>query len=153
MTNSLDTAPKRTPPPSASDRIDCVYLTCFRSDFSFAATVLYYSRIRLHRAETLEEADFLLTVTAATVLLSDMAFLDGSWRDALQMSSEMHSHVATLVVAENVDQPYLPDSEVCASGACGILWKPLVNDRSINLIRAVDEAARNRMAVAMAGRF
>ena len=32
-----------------NDMIDCVFLTCFQSDFSFLASVLYYSRIRLHR--------------------------------------------------------------------------------------------------------
>lgn len=147
MAHSLYAAPSRVHPPLESGRIDCVYLTCFRSDFSFLATVLYYSRIRLHRAETLEEADFLLTVTLSTVLLSEMTFLDGSWREALRMTCEVHPHVATLVVAEDVDRPYLPDSDAYASGACGILWKPLFNDRTVNLIRAVDEAAHNRMAL------
>jgi DNA-binding NarL/FixJ family response regulator len=130
------------------DRIDCVFLTCFRSDFSFLATVLYYSRIRMHRAETLDEADFLLTVTASTVLLSEMTFLDGSWREALGMASEVHPHVAALVVADPVDRPFLSDRDAYALGACGILWKPLAVDQAINLIRTVDEAARNRVALA-----
>src|ERR1039458_1115216 len=83
------------------NRIECVFLTCFRSDFSFLASVLYYSSIRMHRADTLDEADFLLTVTSSTVLLSDTRFLDGSWREALRMVSEVHPHVAALVVADD----------------------------------------------------
>jgi len=54
------------------NRIECVFLTCLQSDFSFLSTVLYYSGIRMHRADTLEEADFLLTVTSSTVFLSDI---------------------------------------------------------------------------------
>jgi DNA-binding NtrC family response regulator len=128
-------------------RIHCVFLTCFPSDFSFLATVLYYSRIRMDRADTLDQADFLLTVTPSTVLLSDMTFLDGSWRDALRMASEVHPHVAALVVADPVDRPFLSDSDAYASGACGILWKPLAIDQAIDLIRTADEAAKNRAAL------
>jgi DNA-binding NarL/FixJ family response regulator len=135
----------RQTPAAADGRIECVYLTCFQPDFSFLATVLYYSRIRMHRAETVEEADFLLTVTGASVLLTDVTFLDGSWRDALRMAADIHPHVAALVAAETVDRPFLLDSG--DYGACGILWKPLPNDRTVNLIRTVDEAARNRAAL------
>lgn len=124
-----------------------MFLTCFRSDFSFLASVLYYSSIRMHRADTLDEADFLLTVTSSTVLLSDTRFLDGSWREALRMVSEVHPHVAALVVADAVERPFLLDSDVYALGACGILWKPLWIDRTIDFIRIANEAAENRAAL------
>ena len=58
--------------------IDCVFLTCFASEFSFLALVLRYSQIRLHRAETLEEADFLLLAIGATAFLTDVTFQCGS---------------------------------------------------------------------------
>lgn len=122
--------------------IECVYLTCFQWDFFFLAEVLGHCRIRLHRAETLEEADFLLTVGGGTVLLSDVTFLDGSWREALRMTCEVHPHVALLIVAEDVDRRFLRDA--FAEGACGFLWKPHLIDRTISLIRAADEAAGNR---------
>jgi DNA-binding NtrC family response regulator len=130
-----------------TNRIECVFLTCFRSDFSFLATVLYYSSIRMHRADTLDEADFLLTVTSSTVFLSDTRFLDGSWRESLRMVSEVHPHVAALVVADAVERPFLSDADVYALGACGILWKPLWMDRTIDLIRTANEAAQNRAAL------
>ena len=126
--------------------IDCVYLTCFRHEFSVLASVLCYSSIRLHRAETLEQADFLLTVTGGTVLLSDVAFLDGTWRDALRVIPQTHPMVSVLVVAEPVDWPALVDAY--ALGACGAVWKPLEFSKTADSIRTVDEAARERALLA-----
>ena len=125
-----------------SQRIECVALTCFSSEFSTLAAILVYSGIRLYRAETLEEADFYLTVTGATVFLTDVTFLDGTWRDALRMTAETHPPVAALVAAEEVDCPGIADAYKC--GACGILWKPVDFIRAIDLIRTVDQAARDR---------
>jgi DNA-binding NtrC family response regulator len=130
--------------PSAH-RIQCVYLTCFRPEFSILAITLQYSAIRLHRAETLEEADFLLTVTGSTVLLSDVTFLDGSWQDALSMAQEVHPVVACSIVAEPLDWPFLENAY--ARGACATLTKPVDFIRAIQLIRTLHEAARDRMCV------
>lgn len=124
-----------------------MFLTCFCSDFSFLASVLCYSSVRMHRADTLDEADFLLTVTSSTVFLSDTRFLDGSWREALHMISEVHPHVAALVVADAVERPFLSDLDAYALGACGVLWKPHLLDRTIDLIRTANEAAESRAAV------
>ncbi len=125
-----------------SQRIECVALTCFRSEFSTLAEVLVYSGIRLYRAETLEEADFYLTVTGATVFLTDVTFLDGTWRDALRMTAETHPQVAVLVAAEEVDCPGISDAY--ERGACGILWKPIDFIKAIEWIRAVNQAACDR---------
>jgi DNA-binding NtrC family response regulator len=125
-----------------SERIECVFLTCFRSDYSFLASVLQYSGIRMHRAETLEEADFLLTVTAGTAFLSDVTFPDGTWRDALAMVAEVHPLIPALVVADPVDRQFLTDAY--PRGACGVLWKPIDFTEAIRLIRTVDEAAHDR---------
>ena len=130
--------------PSAH-RIQCVYLTCFQPEFSILAITLQYSAIRLHRAETLEEADFLLTVTGSTVLLSDVTFLDGSWQDALLMAQEVHPLVASLVVAEPFDWPFLESAY--ARGACGTLDKPVDFIRAIQLIRTLHEAVRDRVSL------
>lgn len=128
-----------------ANRIQCVYLTCFRSEFSALAIILQYSGIRMHRAETLEEADFLLTVTASTVLLSDITFLDGSWHDALLMAGQVHPLVASLVVADRADWPSL--GETYDRGACGALRKPLDFMETIHLIRTLHEAVRDRASV------
>jgi DNA-binding NtrC family response regulator len=126
-------------------RIECLYLTCFQSDFFFLATVLQYSRIRLHRAETVEDADFLLTVSGCTVLLSDVVFLDGSWLDALQMVADLHPFVAALVVADPVDHPFLIDAY--SRGACGVIWKPIDVSEAIHLIHAAHEASIDRSSL------
>ena len=129
-----------------SQRIECVALTCFTSEFSTWATILGYSRIRLHRAETLEEADFCLTATGATVLLTDVTFLDGTWRDALCMAADKHPLAAALVVADAVDGSVLADAYT--RGACGVLWKPIDFITTIDWIRSVNQAARDRADVA-----
>ena len=122
--------------------IDCVFLTCFDSDFQFFANVLLGSEIRMHRAETLEQADFLLTVTGGTVLLTDVSFLDGFWDDAIDMLAQLHPLVASLVTAGEVDRQFV--SEAPNRGACGVLWKPLEWSRVCRFIRAAHEAAGER---------
>ena len=128
--------------PEVPLRIECVYLTCFRSEFSFLATTLNYSRVRMLRAESLDEADFLLTVTGATAFLSDTTFLDGTWRDALDMAAEFHPLAASLIVADPVDWQFLSDAYT--RGACGVLWKPVDFIQALERIRAADQAARDR---------
>lgn len=145
MTKSFQPRVGRLPEVPWPNRIDCVYLTCFRSEFSVLAIILHYSGIGMHRAETLDEADFLLTVTGGTVLLSDVTFLDGSWHDALLMARRMHPLVGSLVVADPVDGPSLMD--VYELGACGSLWKPVDASRAIHLIHTLHEAVRDRVTV------
>lgn len=125
-----------------AERIESVFLTCFAAEFSTLATVLQFSGIRAHRAETLEEADFYLTVTGATVLVTDVLFLDGNWRDALGMVAGTHPLAAALVAADRVDWPFL--SDVYRLGACGVLWKPVDYARAIDSLRRLDQAARDR---------
>jgi DNA-binding NtrC family response regulator len=122
-----------------------VFLTCFNSEFSFLALVLQYSGIRLHRADTLDAADFLLLVTSATAFLTDVAFLDGSWKDALLMAAGTHPQTPAFIVADEVDAPCL--KEAYERGACGVLWKPLDIPGVIEAIRTAHQAAQDRKAV------
>jgi DNA-binding NtrC family response regulator len=124
------------------DRIECVYLTCFRPEFSSLATVLQYSGIHMLHADSLDEADFILTVTGAGVFLCDVTFPDGAWRDALYMAAQTHRHTASLIVAEPVDKPFLSDA--FARGACAVLWKPFDFMQAIDRIRTLDQAAHDR---------
>jgi DNA-binding NtrC family response regulator len=125
--------------------IDAVYLTCFDSEFSVLAILLQYSGIRLHRADTLEKADFLLTVTAGSVLLSDVVFLDGDWRDALRLISGLHPRAGFAVAADPADGSRIPD--LYERGACGVLWKPVDVLQAIALIRTINQAVRDRSAL------
>jgi hypothetical protein len=132
-------------PELTSSGIDVVFLTCFRAELSSLALIVQYSSIRLHRAETLEEADFLMLATGATVLVSDLLFLDGTWRDALRMAAEVHPLVGSMVTADPEDWPQVADLYRC--GGCSILWKPVDCLSAIDQIRTVDQAARDRRFV------
>jgi len=141
------------PDPSSLDRrtgtrpaqfhaIDCVVLTCFEGDFRLWATLFRFGGIRMIRAETLEEADFLLTVTGATVMLVDIVFLDGTWKDALSMAARSHPHVPAVVVAEKIDEPFVADAVSC--GALCVFWKPIHLDRLTRMIRLAHEISEER---------
>jgi hypothetical protein len=122
--------------------VEAVCLTCFDTEFAFLATVLQYSRIRLHRADTLEKADFILTVSGSTVLISDLVFLDGDWRDAFRMVADLHPLVGTIVAVDPLDWPLV--SDLYQLGGCGVLWKPVDFIRAIDFIRTVGQAAWDR---------
>ena len=62
--------------------IHCVVLSSFRSDFSYLQNVFRLAGMRMKHAESLDQADFLLTVTESTALLADFCFEGGNWRDA-----------------------------------------------------------------------
>lgn len=123
-------------------RAESVFLTGFRSESCFLTTVLHYSGIRVHRADSLEEADFLLTVTESTSFLCDVVFPGGGWRDALLLTGRLHRRIPVLIVAERADEPFLTDAN--QRGAFGLVWKPFDFARTVDLIRAADQAARER---------
>lgn len=122
--------------------INCVVLSSFRSEFTFLRNVFGFSGIRLHHAESLEEADFLLTATESTVLLVDVIFADGCWQSALDVLGDRHPLVSTLVIADPVDRPFLRD--LYNRGACGVVWKPFQFQAVRKLIRSVHEASKER---------
>jgi DNA-binding NtrC family response regulator len=125
--------------------IDCVLLSSFESEFSFLQNVFRTAGIRVHHAESLEQADFLLTVTGSTVLLSDVIFDGGYWHSALALLRKSHPLVTFLVIADPVDGPFLED--VFARGACGVIWRPFQFVSVTRQIRTVHEASKERRAL------
>ena len=128
----------------ADPHIHCVLLSSFRSEYTFLRNVFRLAGLRIHHAESLDQADFLLTVTGSTVLLSDMVFENGSWQSALHLLRDHHPLVPMLVVAEPVDGPFLED--VFDHGAFGIVWKPFDFEEVRRQVRVVHEAALERRA-------
>lgn len=118
---------------------DCVFLTCFSFEFEFVAAVLRYSGVRFHRAETLEQADFLLTVTGARVLLCDAVFLDGCWTDCANMVRQVHPGASLIVVAAEVDRPFVAGDGT--DQASRVFWKPLRVNELRQIVREVRQAA------------
>lgn len=124
--------------------IDCVLLSSFEGESSFLRNVFRTAGIRVHRAESISEADFLLTVTGSTVLLSDVIFEGGYWQSALSLLDEGHPLVTMLVIADPVDRSFLGD--IYSRGACGIIWKPFQFESVTRLLRAANEASKERRA-------
>ena len=80
--------------------IDCVYLTRCGQDFEVLSRLLRRAGIAIGRARTLEEADFLLIVSTAAVLVVEAVFPDGTWRDAARMLLRVHPSVGLVVIIE-----------------------------------------------------
>ena len=132
--------PVMTPEPPQQEAtrksgIDCVFLTCLDSDFAVFNGLLRASRIRMHRARTIDEADFLLTVAEATVLLSETVFLDGTWIDAASMLANVHPSVRLLVMMDTIEAAC--SAEALRRRAFTVVCKPIhLND----LRRAIQAA-------------
>jgi len=125
--------------------IDCVLLSSFEGEFSFLRNVFRTAGIRVHHAESISEADFLLTVTGSTVLLSDVIYEGGYWQSALALLSKGHPLVTMLVIADPADEPFVQD--VFVRGACGVIWKPFQFESVSRQISAVHEASQERRAL------
>lgn len=125
--------------------INCVVLSAFRSEFTFLRNVFGLTGIRMHHAESLEEADFLLRVTGSTVLLSDLVFVEGSWQSALRLLGSFYPLVTMLVIADPSDRPFLAD--LFNSDVCGVIWRPFEFETVRRMIRAVHEASKERQAL------
>ena len=128
-------------PAPASEACVCVFLTCFPSDFEFLATLVRHADVRVRHAQSIAEADILLEATGARVLLCDTVFPDGNWLDCADMLALSHRDVSLLVLAEEVDQPFV--SGAVGRGACAVAWKP-INPQMRHLIVAAHEAAAQR---------
>lgn len=125
-----------------TSHIQCVILTAFDSVFTFLRNVWALAGIRIHHAKTLEQADFLLLATDATVLLSDVTTGECTWRSALSMIGDHHPVVTMLVIAEPLDEPFLEDA--FRLGVCGIIWKPIQFDIASKLTRTAHQASLDR---------
>lgn len=125
--------------------IDCVILTSFDSVFTSLRNIWSLAGIRTHHAKGLEQADFLLLATGATVLLSDIATEDCSWRSAVSMVGDHHPLVAMLLMADPCDRQFLDD--VPTFGVCGIIWKPIEFDSATKLMRMAHQASLDRRSV------
>ncbi len=114
-----------------------MFLTCFDFEFHVFASLLRGSGIRMHRADTAEQADFFLTVTGANVLLCDTIFMDGTWHSAADMVTALHPRISLIVVAGEMESEF--HREALPAGVSDLVIKPLWLDR---LRRAIQTAHR-----------
>jgi DNA-binding NarL/FixJ family response regulator len=124
---------------------ECMLLSSFDSEFTFLRNICGTTGIRMHHARSIDETDFLLTVTGGMVLLSDVIFEGGYWQDAASLLAESHPLVSMLVVADPVDEPFL--SDLYDRGACGVIWKPFEYALLIRQLQSAYDAATERIAM------
>ena len=127
LSSSMASAETESGISSRCGGVDCVFLSCFDQNVLFYAAMLGQGGIRLHRAHTVEMADFLLLATHGTVLVTDTTFLGGSWEDALAMTAQVHPLVATLICADLVDREFIVSAQ--ERGAFDVLWRPIELER------------------------
>ena len=126
--------------------IDCVFLSSFENDVRFATNVLATAGICLHHAGSTDEADFLLIATAATVLISDVTYVYGTWKDTLQMLRETHPLVAAVLCADDGDGEIASRAVHC--GFINVCRKPLVISTLTAAIRKAHDVTFERMIAA-----
>jgi DNA-binding NarL/FixJ family response regulator len=122
--------------------VECVVFTPSYSEFSFLKNICGCVGIRMHHASTVEQTDFLLIATEASVVVFDAALPDCTWRCAVRLIADHHPLVAMLVIADTVERPLLQDA--FSLGVCGVIWKPIQLDTVSNLIRTAHQAWEDR---------
>jgi DNA-binding NtrC family response regulator len=110
------------------------------------AVLLGYSGIRMHCADTIEKADFLLTVTGAKVLLSDSVFLDGTWYEAAEMLADVHSSATFVVVLDEAEKTLWADA---LQRGYDVASRPLRLDKLHQAVHNAHETAVNGESEAM----
>lgn len=133
---SPEAAERLDPDAPPDPGFDCVFLSSSEREFQTVTRLLEPAAIRVHHAALLEQADFLLTITDALVLLSDMAFLDGSWTDTRQMLAKLHPRVSLVLAVEEADEKFWID--VLEQGVYDLVLKPFSADE----LRRILENAR-----------
>ena len=120
--------------------IKCVFLTAAEKDFREAVGVLRTARITLHHAASLEQAGFQLVRTHAGVLLTELKFLDGGWKDALKMLSASHPRVALVLAASQADERQWIHALEC--GAFDLVGKPFQTQELRRILENADAHAQ-----------
>lgn len=117
---------KTAAPEDSGDRrspcITCVFLTPSEQEFDALRRLLAPTTIRIHHAATLEQARFTLTATRTAVVLTEIAFPDGDWKDAKDMLAQLVPRVELVVAALHADEGFWLD--VLDGGAYDLVLKP-----------------------------
>jgi DNA-binding NtrC family response regulator len=105
-----------------------------------AARYLDAGHVRLLRAASLEEADLLLADGHCRVLLTEAAFPDGTWQDALALKRTRHPGAVLVVTAESAGEGLWLDA--LEQGAYDLVLKPFVADELLRVLANADVFAR-----------
>ncbi len=129
--------------------LDCVFLTSSEPQLQAVSRLLPRNGVRIHHAAILEQAEFLLGVTRATVLLTDAEFLDGTWEDAISMLKS-HPQVALVVTSAQADERLWIDA--LERGAYDLIVQPFAGEEVRRILENAHlHATRNGKLVRTAG--
>jgi DNA-binding NarL/FixJ family response regulator len=90
-------------PTIPSYRFSCVYLTSCSQAADLVSTLAATAQIRIHHANSLDNAKARIQATKARVILADVAFDKGDWKDAARMAAHLPFQVALVLVSRFVD--------------------------------------------------
>lgn len=128
---------------------DCVFLTSSEPQLQAVSRLLPRAGIRIHHAAILEQAEFLLGVTRATVLLTEAEFLDGTWEEAIGMLRS-HPEVALVVTSALADEGFWVDA--LERGAYDLIVQPFAGEEVQRILENAHlHATRNGVRYRTAG--
>jgi len=113
----------------------CVYLTRSVRQAELTSTLVESAQIRIYHAAGLADARERLTLTRSRVLLTDIAFERGDWKNALQMTVRLRPSTALVVAARLADERLWLD--VLERGAYDLILKPFHKE---DLCRVLENA-------------
>jgi hypothetical protein len=109
-----------------SYRFPCVYLTAYSEAAQVASTLAAAVQIRIHRANTLDNAKAQLQTTKARVILADVTFAGGGWEDAVRMAACLPLRAALVLVSPFLDHRLWIDA--LEGGAYDLILEPFRAD-------------------------
>lgn len=109
-----------------SYELSCIYLTSCSQAAKRASTLAATAQIRIHHANSLDNAKALLQATKARIILADVTFEKGSWEDAVRMASLLPLRVTLVLVSRFVDQRLWIDA--LEGGAYDLILEPFHAD-------------------------
>jgi len=116
-----------------------VFLTPFSPDAETVSRELACTSMRVHHATSLAQAENLLELTQAHVLVAETIFAGGNWEDAVELLSERHPNVALVVTAAHADERLW--AEAINRGAYDLIPKPFYGPELCRILESANSYA------------
>lgn len=123
---------------------DCIFLACSEREQKLVAEIVEPAGIRVHYAATLEEADHLMAVRNATVLLAEAGSGCDKWEAAMEMLNKHHPAAALVLVSGDADEGFWIDA--LEKGAYDLVLKPFVGSELRRILENANAHAQAGVA-------
>ncbi len=124
----------------------CIFLAGSQGEWQFVAGLMKPAGIRVHYAASVEEADRLMTLRDAAVLLADVEAPGCGWEDAMNMLNREHPTAALVLASREADEGFWID--VLDKGAYDLIRKPFVASELRRILENANAHARYTMTAA-----